>query len=267
MKKQNDGTEEVKIEETSDLGGNSLPYNKWLKNLKKVKKLLEDPDPTLDTPILATKHYYFSYTANIEDIKGWRTGRKFKETTEDVVLTPRIMRLCNYIEKMSSKTIHDKITYSISNRQMTNKDRNEISHMKNKIKTIYLSDEKDEKCVLALAEERCDPYFLKDYEVWLPPVNGAKVRKKNGWPTDCVGIDTSLKYALLTSISDVECFTDLITDPKVIEKFENELKLINSQKSGFFQTSEVNDQTENKITFASIVQAIKESYIGKGDRE
>lgn len=270
-KKQNNEAERANktrvIEQTSDLEEKYLTYNDWITNLEKVKKILENPDPKLDIPVLATKHYYINYN-DIEKVKNaWVTVSKRERTTEDVVLTPRIMKLCNYIEKMSNKIKYDKITYTKSYREPTNEDKNEISHMKKKIKTIYLSDEKDEKCILTLARKRCESNFHSDYKGWLPYVYVDDDSKKHRWLWKNVGIDTCLKYALLTSVSDVECFSDLIIEPEAIREFENELKLINSQKNELAQKLEVNNQTENKITFASIIQAIKESYLGIGGRE
>jgi len=270
-----DNEKKKRSKRIEDLKGKYRINSRLLRNRVKLKEILEADNPELDEPILVKETRKGRVLtdraiANGEKIRRNREGyakinniEDYMNTepySRDLVLTKRVLTVLNLIVKMSGEQGQDKPTYKKSYRIPTEKDKKEMMHIKKKVKAIYESDEKDSKCVSAIDSNR--HWYGKTW-IYLPTV---ETYFKDTWGKTGLGIDTTLKYALLANVGSKNAFDVIIQEPEKIQEYENEIKRLNMEKEMASRELSTTRGNNSKITFATIKSAIKEHLLGKGER-
>lgn len=191
---------------------------------------------------------------------------KTRPDSEDMVLTKRIINILNKIEKMSGHSKQRIATYKKSYRIPTEKDKREIMYIEKKVKAIYSSNEKDNKCISSISPKKVNIYGDNWYKWdWLPLVEYEP--DSDNYRGYGLGIDTKLKYAMLANVGCETCFEYITQNSEIIQEYENEIKRIREENEMI--ANELGKKQENSsiITFSSIKNAIKEKLLGKGERD
>lgn len=246
-KKKKDSIVYEKAMETKDKKEDYIAKKRWLRNREKLKKILEEDNPELDKPIL---------------VKIAKPKNYSKYEDRDIyysVLTKRTMEILKLIEEWRVELWKNdaKITYKRSYKKPSENTQETMRHIEEKVKKIYSSDEKNNKCIVAIDERILSPngaprkkhlplVRLEDYNYGL-------------------SVDTKLKYALLANIGGRDAFQYISQKPEEIQNYETTIKDAETTIKDY-EEMHPKQESDSKITFSTIKSAIKEHLLGKGER-
>lgn len=222
-----------------------------LRNRERLKKILEDENPELDEPIFV----------KITKPERLMDGREGERKTYHSVLTSRTMEILKLIEKFRVEKWGGtpKITYKRSYRKPSRDKQETMRYIEKKVKAIYSSNEGNNKCIAAISENLLSKYGSFRVQETLP------ILRCQGRTIDKLAVDTKLKYALLVAVSDEHAFQYITQKPEEIQNYETTIKDAETIIKDY-EEMHPKQESDSKITFATIKSAIKEHLLGKGER-